>query len=227
MRVRRLLLGLLAVAAALVCVPVVFIARAMLFPPTYDVVSIATLPSYQDAKLLERAWALPAAAAMKDHLLYQPNGSFCGPTSVADVERSLRRYDATPKEMLAGSGLCPLGFCMGGIELDHAASLARAQGHEAKAVRDLSLEQFRAEMKHTNDANRRYIINFNRGLLFGKGVGHFSPIGGYLEAEDLVFVLDVNEHYHPWLVPTERLWKAMDSIDSSSGKKRGLVIYEL
>jgi len=34
--------------------------------------------------------------------------------------------------------------------------------------------------------------NFNRAQIFGAGVGHHSPIGGYLEAEDLVFVLDVN-----------------------------------
>jgi hypothetical protein len=50
----------------------------------------------------------------------------------------------------------------------------------------------------------------------------FSPIGGYLEAEDLVFVLDVNEIYKPWLIQRERLFAAMDTLDGD--KKRGLLL---
>jgi hypothetical protein len=67
------------------------------------------------------------------------------------------------------------------------------------------------------------LINFHRKPLFGAGGGHHSPIGGYLEAEDLVFVLDVNERFGPWLVSTPRLFEAMDTVDSSSGAKRGLL----
>jgi hypothetical protein len=63
-------------------------------------------------------------------------------------------------------------------------------------------------------------------MLFGKGVGHHSPIAAYLEPEDLVLVLDVNEAFGPWLVSTERLFAAMDTIDPSSGKKRGLLLLE-
>jgi len=70
------------------------------------------------------------------------------------------------------------------------------------------------------------LVNFHRGLLFGKGTGHHSPIAGYLEAEDLVLVLDVNEKFGPWLVSSERPFRAMDSIDSSSGTKRGLLVFE-
>ena len=67
------------------------------------------------------------------------------------------------------------------------------------------------------------MINFHRRPLFGAGGGHHSPIGGYLEPEDLVFVLDVNERFGPWLVSSDRLFEAMDSVDSSSGMKRGLL----
>jgi hypothetical protein len=35
--------------------------------------------------------------------------------------------------------------------------------------------------------------------------------GGYLEGEDAVFILDVNENYKPWLVESERLFSAMDT----------------
>ena len=69
-------------------------------------------------------------------------------------------------------------------------------------------------------------INFSREPIFGTGAGHISPIGGYLEAEDLVFVLDVNEDYKPWLVERERLFSAMDTIDGDGDKKRGLLLIE-
>jgi hypothetical protein len=39
-------------------------------------------------------------------------------------------------------------------------------------------------------------------------------------------VLDVNEKYKPWLVKTDRLFTAMDTIDEGNGKKRGLLLIE-
>jgi hypothetical protein len=41
-----------------------------------------------------------------------------------------------------------------------------------------------------------------------------------------VFVLDVNAKFGPWLVSTERLFRAVDSEDSSSHMKRGLLLIE-
>jgi hypothetical protein len=51
-----------------------------------------------------------------------------------------------------------------------------------------------------------------------------SPIGGYLKDEDLVFVLDVNGDYGPWLVERTRLFSAMDTLDGN--RKRGLLRIE-
>lgn len=62
----------------------------------------------------------------------------------------------------------------------------------------------------------------DRTQIFGAGVGHHSPTGGYLEAEDLVFVLDVNSDYQPWLVERKRLFAAVNTFDGD--KKRGLLI---
>lgn len=195
-------------------------------PEQVGVVSIATLPSYQSPALLARAWQLPVAATYRE-LLSQSNPSFCGPTSIANAERSLGKTGATPKDVLAGSSLCWSGMCFGGITLDEAAAIARGLGRNARAVRNLSLDEFRAAMKQSNSPDRRYLINFHRGPLFGRGGGHHSPIGGYLEAEDLVFVLDVNRSFQPWLVPTERLWAAMRTIDGSTKQERGLIVYEV
>lgn len=67
-------------------------------------------------------------------------------------------------------------------------------------------------------------MNFSRERIFGAGVGHYSPIGGYLEAEDFVFVLDVNAQYQPWLIEGTRLFAAVNTLDGE--KKRGLLLIE-
>ena len=91
-------------------------------------------------------------------------------------------------------------------------------------LRDLNEEEFREHLRRSNGPGRRYIVNFSREQIFGAGVGHYSPIGGYLEAEDLVFILDVNSNYQPWLVERQRLFAAVNTFDGD--KKRGLLLIE-
>jgi hypothetical protein len=224
---RRLWIGLLAGALAALCITAALVAREAFFPEKLNVVSIATTQEYQDPALLARAWQLPAAATFIKGFTYQANGSVCGPTSLADVEHSLGDQAATTKSLLTGTGLCQTGVCMGGITLDQLAELTRSQAHrKVTLLRDLTLAQFREHMRQSNTATRRYTINFHRGQLFGQGHGHHSPIGGYLEDRDLVFVLDVNQKFKPWLAPSARVFAAMDTVDSSTGKKRGLLLIE-
>jgi hypothetical protein len=201
--------------------------RGTVFAPRFDVVSIATAAEYQDPRLLDRAWALPVATTYAHSVVSQSNGSRCGPSTLANAFRSLA--DSAPSEgaVLAGTGMCITGYCIPGVTLDELATLARKKTqHKVTVLRDLSLDEFRQHLRRSNDPSRRYAINFQRGLLFGKGTGHHSPIAGYLEDRDLVFVLDVNAKYGPWLVSSERLYEAMDSVDSSSGKKRGMLLLE-
>ena len=199
----------------------------VLLPSRFDVPSIAATPQYQEPVLLERAWELPVARTFGRRVASQSNGSVCGPTSVANVLRSLGVVDASSAKTIEGSGLCRTGYCIPGVTLDELAVMAQKKtARKVVVVRDLSLDEFRAELRRTNDPSRRYIVNFQRGLLFGKGSGHHAPIAGYLEAEDLVLVLDVNAAFGPWLVSSERLFRAMDTVDGSSGKKRGLLVFE-
>jgi hypothetical protein len=205
--------------------PSYFVVRAAFFPPRFAVPSIALASHYQDPALLDRAFALPVAASFGRNLAYQTNGSVCGPASLANVRRSLGDPGSTQASILEGSGICRTGICFGGLTLDTLANLARRQpGWQVSVLRDLSLEQLREHLRQSNDPARRYIANFQRGLLFGRGTGHHSPIGGYLPERDLVLVLDVNRAFGPWLVTSERLHRAMDSVDTSSGKKRGLLL---
>jgi hypothetical protein len=137
------------------------------------------------------------------------------------------RWEAaiTEGKVLAGTGRCWTGACIFGLTLDELADVARANtARKVTVLRDLSEEQFQEHLRRSNDLGRRYIVNFSREKIFGGGVGHHSPIGGYLESEDLVFILDVNPDYRPWLVERRRLFAAVNTPDGD--KKRGLLLIE-
>ncbi len=223
-RLRRIILIILGVVGLAIAIPAAFIIKLVLSQPKYEnVVSIEKQSVYQDAALLERAWTLPVAAKYGS-LNAQSNGSVCGPSSLSNALRSLAETETTEALVLEGTGQCRLGFCLGGLTLDELAEVARAKADRpVTVIRDIGLEEFRRHLRLANDPAARYVINFTRGPLFGRGGGHHSPIGGYFEAEDLVFVLDTNATYKPWLVSSARLFEAMDTVDPSSGKKRGLL----
>jgi hypothetical protein len=176
-------------------------------------------------ELLERAWRLPVAATFNRRVTWQSNGSRCGPAAVANAYRSLGEAATTEAKVLAGTGRCWTGLCIIGLTLDELADVARANtARKITLLRDLSEEQFREHLRRSNDLGRRYIVNFTREKIFGAGVGHHSPIGGYLEPEDLVFILDVNPAYQPWLIERRRLFDAVNTLDGD--KKRGLLLIE-
>jgi hypothetical protein len=178
-------------------------------------------------ELIDKAWKLPVAAAYGPNITWQSNGSRCGPASIANALRSLGEEETTEAEVLDGTGMCWTGFCIIGLTLDELAEVTRTHTERKVSVlRNLTAEEFREHMKQANDPGRRYIVNFTREKIFGAGAGHHSPIGGYLEAEDLVLVLDVNAAFKPWLIERERLFSAMDTIDGDGDKKRGLLLIE-
>src|SRR5258705_308619 len=155
---------------------------------------------------VDKAWKLPAASTFKKALTWQSNPSLCGPASVANVLRSLGETATSENAVLAGTGRCWTGICFMGLSLDELAEVTRLKTTRSVTVlRDLSPDQFQQHLPRANETGRRYIVNFSRKEIFGAGAGHHSPIGGYLEAEDLVFVLDVNRDFQPWLIERARL----------------------
>ncbi len=208
---------------------------AVIFPPVLSVghagyphvVSIQETRDYQDPALLRKAWALPVATTYQSGIDFQRNTSVCGPTSLVNVLHSLKQ-PGNQESILQGTNFSTvLGYLPEGITLDQLADIARQKlQRKVTVLRDLDLAAFREELSHTNDLSRRYVINFSRAPLFGTGHGHHSPIAGYLNEEDLVLVLDVNKKYGPWLVKPERLYEAMNTVDTMAQKKRGLLLIE-
>jgi hypothetical protein len=217
---KRKLLGALLALVGLLLLGMFALGQANKVPPEAIRTKVIRTPA-----LIERAWALPAAAAFKHELLSQSNPSVCGPSSLANVFRSLHEPAVSETMVLEGTGLCRTGVCFGGLTLDQLADVARRHTqHKVTVLRNLTPEAFQGELRHSNDPKLRYTINFTRKAIFGAGGGHHSPIGGYLEPEDLVFVLDVNHDFGPWLVERSRLFAAMNTKDGD--QKRGMLRIE-
>ncbi|TCP64297.1 phytochelatin synthase family protein [Sphingomonas sp. PP-CE-1G-424] len=222
-----LLLIILAILAGVYLRPLI---SYLLTPNQYaKVVSIERQPNYRDPKAMAAAWSLPVARTYR-RLPYefQGNQSFCGPTSLANVMHSLGNT-SSQRAVIAGSRYDPwFGVLPGGMNLDELADLTRQRTRaQVIVVRDPTLAGFRSYMRMANDPAHRIIANFHRGPLFGRGGGHFSPILGYLADRDLILVGDVNAKYQPFLVSSERLWRAIDTPDSATGKDRGLLVVNL
>jgi Phytochelatin synthase len=212
-------IGSIVVAASLLGAAVLVVGQSRVAPQAIASSVIRT------PELMERAWHLPVAATFHRHVSWQSNGSRCGPAAVANAYRSLGEAASTEGKVLAGTGWCWTGLCILGLTLDELADVARANSsRKITVLRDLSEDQFLEHLRRSNDPDRRYIVNFDRAQIFGAGVGHHSPIGGYLETEDLVFVLDVSSDYQPWLVERKRLFAAVNTFDGH--KKRGLLLIE-
>jgi hypothetical protein len=59
---------------------------------------------------VERAWKLPAATSFRHEVSWQSNASLCGPSSLANVFRSLGEDATNETSVLAGTGLLGMGI---------------------------------------------------------------------------------------------------------------------
>jgi hypothetical protein len=197
--------------------------------PYAHVASIERTPVFRNAALLAEAERMPVARAyLSRPFEYQHNPSVCGPTSAADVLHSIGRTDSQTDVMTRAGVTSVVGYVIPGLTLDQdAAVLRKTTGDPVTLLRDLDLTTFRGLLARANDPTLRFVINFHRGPMFGRGHGHFSPILAYLADRDLVLVGDVNHDYGIYLVSANRLFDAMNTVDDVTGKKRGLLMVTL
>jgi hypothetical protein len=121
-----------------------------------------------------------------------------------------------------------LGVSFRGLTLEQLARIIRAHGLEVRIVHaaQSDLESFRALARDALSESLVFlIVNYDRTALGQAGSGHISPIGAYDAETDRLLVLDVAGYKYPYTwVPTSKLWSAMNTTDSDSGKTRGYIL---
>lgn len=113
-----------------------------------------------------------------------------------------------------------------GLDLDEVTCLARCNGAAVDLFRaeTSDLAAWRSSLDTAARGQGVVIASYDRAGLDQTGSGHYSPIGGYHAARDLVLVLDVARFKYPshW-ISAERLWQAMHAVDPATGKSRGWI----
>lgn len=113
-----------------------------------------------------------------------------------------------------------------GLDLDEVACLARCNGAAVELFRAETSDAaaWRSSLTAAARGDAVVIASYDRAGLDQTGSGHFSPVGGYHAARDLVLVLDVARFkYPPHWISAERLWQAMHGIDPATGRSRGWI----
>ncbi len=179
---------------------------------------------------------------LAEQFLTQANLAYCGVASAAMVLNSL----AVPAPAVPGYGRyrfwtqenvfeVPAGRTVvsaevvrrQGMTLAELAGLLAAHGVKAEAIHgdQLNLEQFRALLRaNLSQSGDRLLANYLRPALGQSGGGHIAPLAAFHAPSDRVLILDVARYRYPsvW-VPVADLWAAIRTLDSTSGRSRGLV----
>jgi len=179
---------------------------------------------------------------LAEQFLTQANLAYCGVASAAMVLNSL----AVPAPAVPGYGRyrfwtqenvfeVPAGRTVvsaevvrrQGMTLAELTGLLAAHGVAAEAIHgdQLSLEQFRALLRaNLSQPGDRLLANYLRPSLGQAGGGHIAPLAAFHALSDRVLILDVARYRYPsvW-VPVADLWKAIRTLDATSGRSRGLV----
>ncbi|KAL3794183.1 hypothetical protein HJC23_012890 [Cyclotella cryptica] len=204
---------------------------------------------FQDKSLLSRLWTMESAKCYlndqgEPQLEYQLREGYCGSATQRCVLKSLGYINVREQK---GGESKPQLWC------EHVTEMARESCHGAKeeVVLDttiveggVSYEEFvKAIRDGLGNKNCRIACNFLRpalmgfagwrifpmNFLLGMMGGHFSPILGMLDVEEvdspLVAIWDTNHKYNgAYFVPAKRLYDAVHAVDLSAHKHRALIL---
>jgi hypothetical protein len=114
-----------------------------------------------------------------------------------------------------------------GITRDEMVEILTRQGVKATTVAGDSVDEstLRTLMqKSLGDDGQFVLVNFSRSSLGQEGWGHWSVLAAYDAQSDRVLILDVSKYmYAPEWIGINTLRIAIDTLDTTSNKKRGLV----
>jgi hypothetical protein len=115
-----------------------------------------------------------------------------------------------------------------GLTLDELGKLYESYSVNTKVYHstDTNLNQFRSlVVKNLQQPGNFVVVNYLRKAIGQETGGHISPVAAYNERTDRFLILDVSRYkYPPIWVKAADLWKAMDTLDTTSGKTRGFVL---
>jgi hypothetical protein len=183
----------------------------------------------EGGRLLADSQAVADYQALMRSFETQRRPAFCGVASSVAVLNALhpsapRLTQATIFEDLATE----LQVTFTGMTLQQLATLLRQHGAVVDVVfaKDTSLDAFRATARANLSRSGDYVlVNYQRAALGQREGGHISPLAAYSAASDRFLILDVASYrYPPIWVPAVDLWRAMNTIDTTSGETRGFVV---
>lgn len=115
-----------------------------------------------------------------------------------------------------------------GMTREQLTDALRAQGVKAKSIagNTFTVRSLRSLLKRVLVSDDRFVLaNYYRKSLNQIGGGHWSVLAAYDPQSDRVLVLDVAKYkYSPAWVTISALRQAIDTMDTTSQKPRGLVI---
>jgi hypothetical protein len=156
------------------------------------------------------AVAAPKAEGYRTNRFWTQTNLFTVPASKSFVEATRVAREGMTLEQLHGL-LASVG--------------SRVQRYHGE---NLSLEQLRWLLRRgLAQGSDRLLANYDRRALGQTGGGHISPLAAYDPDQDRVLILDVARYRYPavW-VATPDLWRAIRSVDKSSGRSRGVLTIE-
>lgn len=191
------------------------------------------LASAEGRQLLATSAARTDYDELRLFFVPQQRRAYCGVASGSMVINALLHRQSTITQSTffsdeASAIRSELAVTLRGLTLSQLAALIGAHGFDVAVVHGSAsgADAFRRNARTTLANHSDYLlVNYDRGVLGQAGSGHISPIGAYHTATDRVLVMDVAAHKYPFTwVPVDRLWAAMNTVDSASGKTRGYLI---
>ncbi len=208
-------------------------------PPAVDA-SLVPLTSREGQLLLRDSSARADYIALTTHFVTQKNPAFCGVATMAMVLNALpipapiapewqqpyytqeNALNAATEAIIPRQTIARQGLTLAELE-------GLFESHPVEATRyhgsDVSLSEFRTILtRNLSEPGNYVVINYLRRTISQERGGHISPVAAYDARSDRFLILDVSRYkYPPVWVEAERLWEAIRTTDSVSGKTRGFL----
>ena len=204
--------------------------------------SLTPLSSSEGEQLLFASHARADYVTLSTQFVTQKNQAYCGVASIVMVLNALNIlapaapeykpyrvftqdnfFNLQTQKVLAADVVARQGMTLDQLGQLLVTYPVSAQVYHAG---NLSLPKFRSlALKNLQQRDNFLIVNYLRRAINQEKGGHISPLAAYNQASDRFLILDVSRYkYPPVWVRAADLWKAMNTVDSVSGKTRGLVV---